>query len=148
MNALGARGLDLLKEFEGYRLTAYRDQRGVLTIGYGHTGPEVVEGLQWSQAQADEALVRDTSFAANAIIRLVDVALNQNEFDALCSLAFNIGVGAFRSSTLLRMLNSGDHPGAAMQFAVWDRVNGEPNAGLARRRAAEQALFLSPPTAS
>lgn len=144
MNALSPRGLALIQEFEGCRLDAYRDQRGVLTIGTGHTGADVTEGLQWSQAQADATLLRDTSFAANAIIRLVDVALNQNEFDALCSLAFNIGVGAFRSSTLLRKLNSGDHPGAAMQFAVWDRVNGEPNAGLARRRAAEQALFLMP----
>jgi lysozyme len=144
MNALSPRGLALIQEFEGCRLTAYRDQRGVLSIGTGHTGADVTEGLVWSQAQADAALRNDTSFAAAAINRYVDVALNQNEFDALCSLAFNIGVGAFRSSTLLRMLNMGDHPGAAMQFAVWDRVNGEQNAGLARRRSAEQVLFLAP----
>jgi len=148
MNALSPRGLALIQEFEGCRLDAYRDQRGVLTIGYGHTGPEVVEGLQWSQAQADEALVRDTSFAANAVTRFVDVAMDQNEFDALVCLTYNIGVGAFRGSTLLLELNSANFSAASAEFPKWDRVNGEPNLGLARRRAAEQALFLSPPTAS
>ena len=148
MNALSPRGLALIQEFEGCRLDAYRDQRGVLSIGTGHTGADVTEGLQWSQADADAALMRDTSFAANAIIRLVDVALDQNEFDALVCLTYNIGVGAFRGSTLLRELNSANFSAASAEFPKWDRVNGEPNLGLARRRAAEQALFLSPPTAS
>ncbi len=148
MNALSPRGLALIKGFEQCRLTAYQDDGGVWTIGWGHTGPEVVEGLQWSQAQADEDLVRDTIFAANAVTRSVDVAMNQNEFDALVCLTYNIGVGAFRGSTLLRELNSANFSAASAEFPKWDRVNGEPNLGLARRRAAEQALFLSPPTAS
>ena len=143
MTTLGARGLDLLKEFEGCRLDAYRDQRDVLTIGYGHTGPEVVEGLVWTQAQADEALVRDTIFAANAASRLIDVVLTQNQFDSIVSLIYNIGAGAFAASTLLKYVNQKQFGPAADEFLKWDRCNGIPNPGLARRREAERTLFLS-----
>lgn len=140
---LGAAGLALIKQFEGCRLTAYQDQRGIWTIGYGHTGPEVVEGLTWTRGQADAALLSNTHTASNALLRLVDIAMTQNQFDALTSLVFNIGVGNFGSSTLLKLLNQNHVPQAADQFLVWDHVNGVPDPGLLRRRQAEQALFLT-----
>jgi lysozyme len=141
---LSAAGLALLKNFEGCRLQAYQDQRGVWTIGYGHTGPDVYQGLVWSQAQADQQLLLDTQARAQTPVqRLVDVAMSQSQFDALCDLCYNIGQGNLASSTLLRLLNVGNAAGAADQFLVWDKVNGAENAGLARRRAAERALFLS-----
>lgn len=140
---LSATGLALIKEFEGCKLTAYQDERGIWTIGYGHTGPEVVQGLVWSQAQADAQLASDVATrAAGPVSRLVLVALRQGQFDALTSLCFNIGQGQFAHSTLLRLLNACSDAAAA-QFLVWDKVDGRDDPGLLRRRSAEQALFLA-----
>lgn len=142
MLVLGINGVALIKQFEGCRLTAYQDQRGIWTIGYGHTGPEVVQGLTCTQTQADSWLLADTHAASMAVLKDVDIILTQNQFDALVSFTFNVGIGNFAGSTLLKQLNAGHTALAADQFLVWDHVNGVPNAGLLRRRQAEQALFL------
>jgi lysozyme len=141
---VGAAGLALIKQFEGCRLTAYQDQRGIWTIGYGHTGPEVIEGLVWSQDQADAALLGDLHTAVSAVMRDVDVAINQNQFDALVSFTYNVGAQAFADSTLLRLLNAGRPYLASAQFPLWSHVNGVEDDGLMRRRDAERALFDTP----
>ena len=137
----GGKGLALTEQFEGCRLTAYQDQVGVWTIGYGHTGPEVCAGLSVTQEQASALLQKDVSSAADFVNKSVMVALTQEEFDALVDFVFNLGAGAFQKSTLLHLLNAGDFAAAAAQFAVWDRAGGAVVAGLLRRRQAETALF-------
>ena len=142
MMQLGPKGEALIKSFEALRLVAYLDQHGVPTIAWGHTGPEVQLGLTCDLQSAEAWFQSDTGAACRAINAAVDVAITQDQFDALASFTFNVGVGAFRSSTLLKFLNGGNTTDAADQFLVWDKVNGVKNAGLARRRAAERALFL------
>ena len=133
-------GLDLTEESEGCRLVAYQDSVGVWTIGYGHTRG-VVEGMTCTQAQAEAWLREDILSAIADVNRLVKVPLTQGEFDALVDFDFNLGGGALRGSTLLRLLNGGDHAGAAEQFERWDRAGGHVLAGLLRRRLAEEAEF-------
>ena len=136
---------DLIKEFEGCKLEAYPDPgtgAEPITIGVGHTGG-VKLGDVITQEQADEYLVNDVAHAANAVNQMVAVSITQGEFDALCSFAFNLGVGNLRSSTLLRKLNSGDKNSAANQFLVWNMANGRVMAGLTHRREAERTLFLT-----
>jgi lysozyme len=137
-----SKGVALIQSFEACALKAYTDQRGVWTIGWGHTGPEVVQGLVWTQQQADNQFILDLHRTETAVMNTVDIALTQPEFDALVSFTYNVGAGAEANSTLVRLLNAGNIQAAADQFLLWDHVNGVPNAGLARRRAAEQALFL------
>lgn len=112
-------GLKLLTLREGKRNKAYKDTKGIWTIGVGHTGPEVVEGLVWTDAQVDAALKQDIKTAERAIIANVKVFLTQNQFDALCSFIFNVGVTAFTRSTLLKVLNVGNYTEAANQFDRW-----------------------------
>ena len=133
-------GLDLIKQFESLQLKAYKCSANVWTIGYGHT-KNVKEGDRISQDQANCFLMQDLYSVERAIIRLVKVKLNQNQFDALCSLIFNIGISAFNKSTLLAKLNTGDYVGAAEQFGRWNKVNNVVMAGLVRRRQAEEDLF-------
>ncbi|MGR2678743.1 lysozyme [Chromobacterium haemolyticum] len=137
-----ANGIKLIQQFEGLRLKAYQDAVGVWTIGYGHTGPDVTPGLVITQAQADALLARDLSRFESGVTRLVQVPLNQNQFDALVCFSFNLGLGALQGSTLLRLLNAGDYAGAAAQFPRWNKAGGKVLPGLTRRRVAEQALFL------
>jgi lysozyme len=137
----GKNGLALTKQFEGCRLTAYQDQVGVWTIGYGHTGGDVRAGLAITEDQAEALLVSDVAAASAYINSAVLVALAQNEFDALVDFVFNLGRGAFAGSTLLKKLNAGDFATAANQFAQWDHAGGQVVAGLLRRRQAEAALF-------
>lgn len=136
-------GIDLIKQFEGCKLTAYQDIAGVWTIGYGHT-QGVYPNQTITQQQADQCLVDDLGPAQGAVNELVTAGLNQNQFDALCSFVFNIGRSAFKTSTLLRMLNNGDYESACSQFARWDHANGEVVSGLQIRRAAEAKLFATP----
>lgn len=140
-------GLSLIKSFEGFRAKAYVCPAGVLTIGYGSTGSHVTRGQVITEPQATALLAKDVSRFEKAVNTL-GVTLTQNQFDALVSLAFNIGVGNFASSTLVKRLKAGDMKGAALQFAAWNkaRVRGVLTAlpGLTRRRAAEAALFLKP----
>jgi lysozyme len=137
-------GLDLIKRFEGCRLEAYQDAVGIWTIGYGHTGPNVNPGLKITQAQADVILAQDVERFASGVAANVKVGLTQPEFDALVSFAFNVGLGAFRGSTLLRLLNdNADRTVVASQFLRWNKAGGRVLEGLTKRRNAEKALFLS-----
>lgn len=137
-------GQALLETCEGLRLAAYRDVRGRWTIGYGHTGPEVVAGLTWTQEQAVVAMQEDTLWAARCVNANVKVVLNQNQFDALVSFTYNVGVGDFNKSTLLVLLNSGDYDGASEQFMRWVFAGTQVSDGLKNRREKEQALFNTP----
>ena len=134
---------NLIKQFEGCRLTAYQDTRGIWTIGYGATGLGIGPGVVWTQAQADWALSQRVEAVGRIICQAVVPSLLQNQFDALCSLVYNIGPGAFRGSTLLRLLNQRDFQGAAQQFMAWDHAGRAVIEGLARRRQAEMTLFAS-----
>jgi len=136
-------GLALTERFEGVRLEAYKDVAGIWTIGYGHTGPEVIEGLTITEDEAGFFLEQDTQTAVNAVNRLVTVSLTQSEFDALVDFTFNVGQGNFEKSTLLRLLNEGDYQGAATQFDLWDHAGGKVVAGLLRRRQDETQEFKS-----
>jgi lysozyme len=142
-------GLELISRFEGLRLTAYRDPVGILTIGFGHTGPDVHSGLRISRARAFELLREDTSSAAAQVRRLVTRPLNQPQFDALVSLVFNAGTAPLHG-TLGRRLNAGDFAGARAEFGKWvkGRFHGQlvTFEGLVRRRAAEAAMFGGSPT--
>ena len=133
-------GLDLIKQFEGLYLNAYRCPAGVPTIGYGHTAG-VAMGQTITQQQADDYLRRDVRQFERAVARQVSVPLTQGQFDALVSFAFNLGEGALAQSTLLRLLNAGDYSGTAAQFDRWVYASGKKLSGLVKRRAAERALF-------
>ncbi len=134
-------GLALTEGFEGCKLVAYEDVRGIWTIGYGHTGADVYEGLVIKQAQAEALLVSDLAAAVACVNHAVRVAITQDEFDALVDFTFNAGRGAFLTSTLLRKLNAGDIAGAAEQFGDWVHTVGATCSGLVRRREAEKELF-------
>ena len=140
----GQRGIDLIKQFEGLRLTAYQDMVGVWTIGYGHTGRDVKAGMTITQQQAEQLLINDLAQFERGVNDLVTVQINQNQFDALVSFSYNLGVGALQKSTLLRLLNAGSYQPAADEFPRWNRAGGNVVAGLTRRRYAERQLFLTP----
>jgi lysozyme len=138
------KAIDLVKQFEGLRLEAYRDTRGIWTIGYGHTGPEVRQGSVWTESQANLALVSRINAIAGILTGCIVPLLTQGQFDALVSLCYNIGQGAFRGSTLLKKLNQRDFTGAGAEILRWDHNHdGSVCPGLLRRREAEQELFLS-----
>lgn len=137
----GAEGIALIKKWEQCRLAAYQDSGGVWTIGWGHTGPEVVRGLCWSQAKADQVLLEDLSAEEACVSFHVTVPLTQNEFNALVSLIHNIGCGAFTSSHLLRYLNDSNYDAASAEVPKWDHDNGKEIPGLKHRRLEEQSLF-------
>lgn len=143
---LSSAGLEIIKQFEGFSAKPYPDHKGY-SIGYGHLikEGEVLELLSIDEATA--LLLQDVEWAEQAVRTAVSVDLDQNEFDALVSLAFNIGAGAFKKSTLVKKLNSGDFEGAAEQFAVWNRASGAVNTALVRRRAIEADLFNTEVTA-
>ncbi|NHQ81610.1 lysozyme [Chromobacterium vaccinii] len=138
-----AAGISLIKQFEGVRLTAYQDMVGVWTIGYGHTGPEVKAGMTITQQQAEQLLATDLQTFETGVGKAVTVPLSANQFSALVSFSYNLGLGNLRSSTLLRLLNQGDYAGAGAQFPRWNRAGGQEVVGLTRRRQAEQSLFQS-----
>ena len=134
-------GEALTASFEGRKYQAYQDSRGTWTIGVGHTGPEVHEGLVWTDSQIDSAFLADSQWAQDVVNKEVTVVISQDESNALVDLLFNIGSGNFDSSTLLRELNAGQSEDAAQEFDKWDRSGGQVLAGLLRRRQAETALF-------
>lgn len=139
--------VDLVKEYEGLRTSAYKCPAGVWTCGYGATGKGVTPTTVWTTKQAEERLAADLADAAKHVDKLITVPLTENQRGALSSFVFNLGPGAFASSTLLRFLNLGDTVGAAAQFGRWTkaRVGGKlvDLPGLVARRAAEAALFSS-----
>ena len=137
---IGRLGINLIKEFEGIKLKSYRCPAGVLTIGYGHTG-DVYEDQIIDLCEAEEILRQDLEKFEDAVSDAVTVTLNQNQFDALVSFTYNVGAGAFRKSTLLKLLNQNKHAEAAEQFLRWNKACGMVLAGLTRRRLAEKELF-------
>ncbi|MEC6393343.1 lysozyme [Acinetobacter pittii] len=139
-------GVNLITGFEDTRLKAYDDSVGIWTIGTGTTvypnGVKVKQGDTCTPEQAKAYFKHDLAKFEKTVNESVTVPLNQNQFDALVSLTYNIGSGAFKNSTLLKLLNKGDYQGAADQFLAWKKADGKVLPGLVRRREAERALFL------
>lgn len=136
-------GLELVKRFEGCKLRAYTCPAGVLTIGYGSTGPHVKPGMVITQQQADELLRSDLRRFEDYVAEHCAPA-SDNQFAALVSFAFNVGEGALAKSTLRRCHMAKDYEGAAKQFARWNKAGGKVLKGLVNRRAAEEALYRKP----
>lgn len=134
---------DHLRRWEGYSLTAYQDSGGVWTVGFGHTGPEVVESYTITKAEAERLLAQDMAWVEAAIRDTVKVSLDEYQHAAIASLIYNIGGTAWRKSTCLRRLNVGDQAGAAEALTWFNKVNGEVVGGLVARREAERTLFLT-----
>jgi lysozyme len=138
-------GLTFLSHWEGEVLHVYKDQVGVPTIGVGHAlkaGESFPNGITHDQAMT--LLSHDAAIAESAINGHTTVTLTQNQFDALVSFTFNLGTGAFTSSTLLKLLNAGNVQGAADEFPKWCHAGGALNQGILNRRNSERALFLKP----
>lgn len=146
---ISEKGLKMIESFEGCLLKASNTLDNVWTIGYGQTGyyygKKVCKGMTTTR-EAAHAWLRDHSIKTyeSAVNKNVKVSLNQNQFDALVSFTYNVGVNGFRTSTALRKLNDGDYNGAADALTMWIRCNGKVLAGLVRRRKEERALFLTP----
>jgi lysozyme len=140
------KGRRLIEAFEGLRLEAYRDAIGVWTIGYGHTAragkPVPAAGLSISASVADQILAADLHAVEKGVLVAIKRPMEQGQFDAMVSLAFNIGLGAFRSSSLARAFNRGQVFLAADAFRLWVRAGGDVLQGLAQRREAERQEFL------
>lgn len=138
---LNKTGLDLIKKFEGCRLQAYQDVSGIWTVGWGQTGPWIDESTMLSQAQADTLLERELKKKEEAMSRIVIAPTTENEWAALVSLAYNIGIGAFANSTLLRYLNSDQKGLVPEQFLVWCKVKKKVIPSLLARRQTEKELY-------
>ena len=145
---ISPRGLELIKDFQGFSSTSYLDVVNIPTIGFGNTfyedGRKVKLGEQISKTDALKLLevVANRDFA-DKIFPSIKVKVTQNQFDAMVSLAYNIGTGAFLKSTLLKKVNAGDFTGAGEEFLRWNKANGKEVLGLTRRREREKQLFQS-----
>jgi GH24 family phage-related lysozyme (muramidase) len=144
---LNDKGFALICEFEGCRTEAYQDAVGVWTIGYGHTsaaGPPCVgPGVTVTRAEATGILMRDLEIFSAGVRSAITAPLNDNQFSALVSFAFNVGLGNFRSSSVLRSVNDCRFDQVPADLALWVKAGGKVLPGLIRRRAAEAALFLA-----
>lgn len=139
-------GLDLIKQYEGLRLISYPDPATgstPYTVGYGHTGPEVKLGMKITQEQADEYLIKDIKKIEGDLVGLG--SLTDNQFSAIVSLAYNVGLTNVRKSILYAMAKGGSTDKAiiALEFIKWSKANGKVMPGLVKRRAAETILFLT-----
>jgi lysozyme len=138
---------DLVKQFEGFSLTVYKDVAGRDTIYWGHL-VKAGEVFNNTEEEGQKILALDSKLAFDTIDRLTSPPSNDNQYAAMGSFTFNEGIGAFATSTLLKLYNKEDYTGCANQFLAWTKVhvNGqfEQSAGLLRRRTAERALFLTP----
>ncbi len=132
--------IDLVKSFEGFQSKAYLCPAGVWTVGYGTT-ENVSSGDCVTETEAEELLRNDLLDASKAVDELVDVDMSQAQYDALASFIYNVGREAFRNSTLLKLINAGNFPAAALQFQRWNKGGGKVLPGLTKRREAERALF-------
>ncbi len=143
---ISVNGIKKLKGEEGEKLIGYLDSRGIPTVGTGHTGlvdgVPVTKGMVITSDKSSQLLRSDLQWTENAINGNVKAPLTQNQYDALCSLVFNIGANAFVGSTVLRKLNAKDYAGAADAFLMWKKAGNNPNILLPRRQR-ERALFLS-----
>lgn len=141
--------VDLVKEFEGFRAKAYKCPAGVWTIGYGTTASAGVgvtpkDGMTITKSDAEAYLQAALDKFADQIAPSITAPTNSNEFGAFVSLAYNIGSGAFKKSSALRLFNAGDKEGAAKAILMWNKAGGKVLKGLTRRREAERKLFLTP----
>lgn len=143
MNPIPKEAADLIKKFEGRKLTAYRCPANIWTVGYGATGPDIKEGVTWTIWEAEDRLKADLVRFTSAVDKLVAVPITSNQRAALISFAFNLGAQALKESTLLKLLNEGKTEAAAEEFPRWNKAAGRVSAGLTARRCAEQALFLT-----
>lgn len=142
---LSQRGIDLIKQFEGYSSKAYPDPAtggAPWTIGYGTT-KGVKPGMVITAQQAEKMLRDDVAKFESGVSSLVTAQTTQGQFDAMVSLAYNIGLGNFGKSTLLKKHNARCYTCAADQFRVWNRANGKVMNGLTKRRAAEREVYMS-----
>ena len=137
---LGERGTEILKYFEGCKLTAYQDSVGVWTIGYGHT-KGVYNGMTITQEEAEQMLLTELEEYEGYIENMVTVPLTQNQFDALVVWIYNLGPTNFKNSTLLKELNAGNYTAAGQEITRWNKAGGKVLAGLVKRREAEAELF-------
>lgn len=153
-HTLGPAGEKIIKKWEGYandlgngKVQAYPDPAtggAPWTIGWGSTGSDIVKGTIWTREQAQQRFERDTAkFVTGVAKALAGARTTQSQFDAMVSLAYNVGLGNFTASTLLRKHKAGDFAGAAAQFAVWNRANKKVLPGLTSRRAEEAALYCA-----
>jgi len=140
---INAAGLSHIKQWEGCRLTAYKDVAGVWTIGYGSTGKHVKPGMKITQAEADALLRKDLDRFEKAVDTQVKVPLNDSQFAALVSFSFNVGVGAFQKSTLLRKLNAGNYDAVPSELMKWVNAGGRKVQGLVNRRRSEGEIWDS-----
>lgn len=135
-------GLNYIKSYEELRLRSYICPAGKLTVGYGHTGPDVKPNMIITEAEAAELFRKDCAWV-EAAVNAMNADLQQNEFDALCSLVFNIGADKFRNSTIRRLIvKKADKQKIADQFLVWTYIKGHYSQGLQNRRREEQKIFL------
>lgn len=140
------RGLERIKKFESFSAIPYKDAAGKWTIGYGHLITEkdnFPPNIKITREQGNKLFLRDISIVDNCIKRNVSVQLSTNEYDAIASLIFNIGCGAFTRSTLLKWLNHNDRIKAANEFPRWIYAGGRQNAGLMKRRLQEKEIFMA-----
>ena len=135
-----AEGIALIKKFEGLELDWYQCSANVWTLGYGHT-QGVAEGDSCSEEEAEIILVNDLKEFETYVNALVDVELDQNQFDALVAWTFNLGPTNLRTSTLLKKLNAGEYNDVPSEIKRWNRAGGQVLDGLIRRREAEALLF-------
>ena len=138
---ISSKGKDLIISFEGIRLSAYKCPAGVWTIGVGSTQPPVKAGQKLTKSQAMARFDKDLVQFENGIDSMVKVPLKQNQFDALVSFAFNVGLGALGKSTLLKKLNAGQYDAVPAELMKWTKAGGKELPGLVRRRRAEAALW-------
>lgn len=140
-------GLALIRRFEGFRGQAYRCPAGIWTIGYGHTSnagpPRVSPGMTMSEAEARRVLAADVERFATGVRAALTREVSPEQFSALVSFAFNVGIGAFRSSSVLRAVNEGDFDAVPGRLGLWVKAKGKTLPGLVRRRAAEAEMFAA-----
>jgi lysozyme len=129
---------------EGTRYDVYLDIVGVPTVCQGHTGPDVVIGERWTPQECAAVETNDIKTAGTAVLACITTPLNQNEYDAFTSLAYNIGAHKFCGSTLVKTANAGDLPGACAQILRWNQAGGRVVQGLDNRRRAEYAMCTRP----
>jgi len=146
MRLINDAGRAIIKESEGLSLTAYHDfAKGVLTIGWGHTGPDVFEGETITEAVAEQLLIQDLAYTCGQVAGMMPWA-NDNQFSACVSLAYNIGVAAFQTSSVLKASRAGDRIGTARAFLLWDKAHVDGHLveveGLFERRIDEVSLYL------
>jgi len=141
--SISLNGINFIKSHEGWRAQLYLDAAGFATIGYGHLLKPDEDYFLIDKTEGERILKEDLKIAESAVNDFVKVELTQGMYDSLVSFVFNLGVGAFKRSTLLNVLNAGDYESASNELLRWNRAGGEINQGLVNRRRAERNLFLA-----